>query len=439
LNGVASTIGDLYALYFFEQNNGFVGGYSTTGAIYKTSDGGNNWVEIPVGGNEPGIIKAIHFVTPAIGYAVGNLELSTVYRTTDGGNSWSMMSGTMDAATSVFFLDLKTGFVTDDSGGLYKYDTVYNQFLNIFQSDYSLKQITFINDTVGFIVGGNGIIMKTTNRGVTWNYKPSGTTQTLLSINFLDGNNAVATGTLGTLIRTTDGGETWTSLSSGTNLSLNAGCLTAPDKIIYTGHSGSILKYDIAPATKTLNLSLMLEGLYASTGTLLQANDEMGAHFPAGVADQITVELHDAVNYATIIYTASAVNLSTTGTATVTIPSFYNGSYYITIKHRNSLQTVSATAISFAGSIITQSFGTPADVFGGNLVQMADLGYAIYGGDVNQDGIVDGSDFAMVDNLAAQASSGYLQEDVNGDGLIDGSDFAIIDNIASQAIGAVTP
>jgi hypothetical protein len=194
------------------------------------------------------------------------------------------------------------------------------------------------------------------------------------------------------------------------------------------------------PSSKTLNLtSVFLQGLYNGAGTMRQVYDEFGPHFPSPIADHITVELHDAVNYTNIIYTASSVNLSTTGTASISVPSTVTGTYYITIKHRNSLQTVSATAKSFAGSSITQSFGTPADVFGGNLVQMADLGYAIYGGDVNQDGIVDGSDFAMVDNLAAQASSGYLPEDVNGDGLIDGSDFAIIDNIASQAIGAVTP
>ena len=100
---------------------------------------------------------------------------------------------------------------------------------------------------------------------------------------------------------------------------------------------------------------------------------------------------------------------------------------------------MSATAKSFAGSIITQSFGSPADVFGGNLKQMADLGYAIYGGDVNQDNIIDLFDSSPVDNAAAIASSGYISEDVNGDGLVDLLDASIIDNNAAIAIGAVTP
>ena len=194
------------------------------------------------------------------------------------------------------------------------------------------------------------------------------------------------------------------------------------------------------PAAKTLSLtSVMLQGLYNGGGIMNQAFDETGnAHWPVGIADHITVELHSASGYA-IVYTSADVPLSTTGTATVTIPSGFSGSYYITIRHRNSLQTVSKTAKSFAGSNISQSFGTQNDVYGGNLLQMADLSYAIYSGDVNQDDIIDLGDSSPVDNESALASSGYIPEDVNGDGLVDLSDAAIIDNNAAMAIGSVTP
>ena len=191
---------------------------------------------------------------------------------------------------------------------------------------------------------------------------------------------------------------------------------------------------------KTVNLnSIMLEGLYNGGGTMRQAQDALGNHWPAGIADHITVELHDAITYATIVYTVTDVPLSTAGTATFIVPGTYSGSYYITIKHRNSLTTTTSSAVSFATGIVNQSYHLPANVFGGNLVQMIDLSYAFYGGDVNQDGIIDGGDFAPVDNLVSIFSSGYLPEDVNGDGLIDGSDFAIIDNNSSSFIGTITP
>ena len=205
--------------------------------------------------------------------------------------------------------------------------------------------------------------------------------------------------------------------------------ITAPTLGAYEGAS-----------SKTLNLtSVLLQGLYAGGGLLNPAQDETGNHWGAGVADHITVELHDAASYATIHYTVADVALSTSGSATVTVPGTYSASYYITVKHRNSLETVSATAVSFAGSTMTQSFGTPADVFGGNLVAMIDANYAIWAGDVSQDGLVDGSDMAPVDNQAAAFAAGYIVEDCNGDGLIDGSDLAIVDNNASAFVGVATP
>jgi len=196
-----------------------------------------------------------------------------------------------------------------------------------------------------------------------------------------------------------------------------------------------------ASTNKTLNLTgVKLEGLYNGVSTAMnQASDDMGPHWGAGIADHITVELHDASSYSTIIYSANDVVLDVNGTASIPVPGSYSNSYYITIKQRNSIETVSATAPSFSGNTINQSFASPSDVFGGNLRSFIDGGYAIYGGDVSQDGLVDGSDMAPIDNEAATFSAGYIAEDCNGDGLIDGSDMAIADNNAAEFIGLATP
>lgn len=405
--------------------------------VYKSADNGQTWAS-----------------TGAIGSAIYALGANTTYlfagtsnagmrRSSDGGTNWTTINTGLPTigeksirAISVNGSKIHIGntrgvFISTDNGTNW---TAANG--GVLPGRTAVKSLVVKGDTI--VAGGTDVIIRSIDNGVTWTAltTANGTINALL----LDGSTIYAGGTLGVFV-SSDWGETWTDLNATFPIVSEVYSLNKFNGKLFAGLKGlAVWTYDLAPATKTLNItSLFPEGLYSGSGSLNQANDENGVHWPAGVADQITVELHDAANYATIIYTASAVNLSTTGTASLTIPSTYTGSYFITVKHRNSLQTVSATAKSFAGSTITQSFGTPADVFGGNLVQMTDLGYAIYGGDVNQDGIVDGSDFAMVDNLAAQASSGYLPEDVNGDGLIDGSDFAIIDNIASQAIGAVTP
>jgi hypothetical protein len=195
-----------------------------------------------------------------------------------------------------------------------------------------------------------------------------------------------------------------------------------------------------AQANKTLNLSaVMLEGLYSGLGTMRQAQGALGANWPAGVADHITVELHSATTYPTIVFTALDIPLSTTGTATVTIPSTYSGSYFITIKHRNSVETTTATAISFAGSLINQSFGALANVFGSNLGLSIDSHYLIYGGDVNQDGFVDSGDYTPVVNDNANYVSGYLSTDVNGDGFVDSGDYTIVVNNNAFYIGTSHP
>jgi len=191
---------------------------------------------------------------------------------------------------------------------------------------------------------------------------------------------------------------------------------------------------------KTLNLSsIMLEGLYNGGATMRQAQDGTGNHWPAGVADHITVELHDAITYATIVYTATDVPLSTTGTATLIVPGTYNGTYYITIKHRNSLETTTASAVSFASGIVNQSYGLPVNVFGGNLGLSIDSNYLIYTGDVNQDGAIDSRDYISVDNDSFNFATGYLPTDVDGNGIIDSRDFISIDNSNYNFIGTSHP
>ena len=191
---------------------------------------------------------------------------------------------------------------------------------------------------------------------------------------------------------------------------------------------------------KTVNLSsLFLEGLYNGSGTMRKAQNGSGDQFAGTIADQITVELHQSASYGTIEYSVSNVNLSVTGTAIISIPVVHNGSFYITIRNRNSIETVSANPVSFSGGTITYAVDAPVKAYGGNLLLMEDGKYVIYGADVNQDGIVDGGDMSNVDNSAAAFSAGYIPDDCNGDGLVDGTDMSVSDNNAAAFVGAVLP
>jgi hypothetical protein len=63
----------------------------------------------------------------------------------------------------------------------------------------------------------------------------------------------------------------------------------------------------------------------------------------------------------------------------------------------------------------------------------------IYGGDYSQDGAVDGTDMAAIDNASTATLLGYFPEDVNGDGQVDGSDMAMIDNNSTATVTVVRP
>jgi hypothetical protein len=207
------------------------------------------------------------------------------------------------------------------------------------------------------------------------------------------------------------------------------GCTTTADASI-----------TIASANKTLNLTVFLEGLYAGSNMMNKAQDDAGDHFAGTVADQITVELHNEMDYATIEHTASNVDLNTDGTATVSIPATYSGMYYVTIKHRNSVETTTAAPVDFSGASITYDFSSAASqAFGDNQLDLGEGVYGIFIGDANQDGIIDGDDLVYMDPDVIAGNIGYLASDLNGDGLVDGDDLVKGDTNIIAGVALVTP
>jgi len=196
-----------------------------------------------------------------------------------------------------------------------------------------------------------------------------------------------------------------------------------------------------APLTKTLNLTeLRLEHLFleGNVGIMKQAYNANGPQYGIGIADLVTVELHDVANYGTILHTAT-VNLSITGQANITdIPSSLNGSYRITIKHRNSIETTSALPVDFSSSAISYSFGSLSSAYGNNM-KLLEGYYWIYGGDVNQDGQVEQLDVTDIENGVNAFLNGYLSTDADGSGDLGITDYTIWENNNNIFVSKKTP
>jgi len=195
---------------------------------------------------------------------------------------------------------------------------------------------------------------------------------------------------------------------------------------------------NILSLNKTLNLTLFLEGLFNGT-SMNKAQNSTGSQYPGTVADQITVELHNSTSPYALAGGPYTLNVNTDGTASVTIPAALSSSYYVVVKHRNSIETWSGVPLSFTGSTITHNYTIAASQAYGNNLKLVSGKFVIYAGDVNQDGIVDSGDMIPVDNGSAIFATGYIPTDINGDGLIDSGDMILLGNNAALFIGRVTP
>ncbi|MES2593572.1 MAG: YCF48-related protein [Bacteroidota bacterium] len=78
----------------------------------------------------------------------------------------------------------------------------------------TLIGVSVVNNTICYVSGGAGILLKTTDGGTSWTQQTSGTTQDLYSIKFTDANNGYAVGNNGAAIKTTNGGTTWTNMTT---------------------------------------------------------------------------------------------------------------------------------------------------------------------------------------------------------------------------------
>ncbi|MBK7174930.1 MAG: hypothetical protein IPH84_17275 [Bacteroidales bacterium] len=208
----------------------------------------------------------------------------------------------------------------------------------------------------------------------------------------------------------------------------NGFSIGADNNIYVVGGATAKITQTPPPQDKILQLSILLEGLYTGNGSMRKALNTSGNQFPENIADQIQIELHDATNYNTLILSLNNVNLNCDGTATLIIPSQYNANYFLTLKHRNSLEIVSASPVSFASNGISYSFDHSNKAFGSKLKSSADGAWLAYSGDINQDGIINELDIQLVYDQTAQFTTGYSSTDLNGDAVVDAEDLILIDN-----------
>jgi hypothetical protein len=177
----------------------------------------------------------------------------------------------------------------------------------------------------------------------------------------------------------------------------------------------------------TLNLKAYIQGYFAGSGLMTGVLSNQGISSNTNEVDTITVELRDSASGATIVASTKGV-LATNGTVSLTFPgSVVGNSYYIVVKHRNTLQTWSAAAVTMASTTSYDFTTAVTKAFGDNMIEVETGVFAMFTGDINQDEFVDPFDYPSFDIDNINFESGYKATDLNGDGFIDPFDYPTFD------------
>ena len=216
-------------VYFLNDNLGWAAN-GRNGAVFKTIDGGLNWIEQLNNSELPGnyYFRNIEFLNENVGF-LGTLN-GAFYKTADGGDNWSAVTITPNpnAICGINTVGSSTVYgcgayfqpahiiKSTDSGNTWSY---------IDMSAYAnaLVEVKFLDELNGFATGRNNtgaIVLKTTDGGLTWAtiYNATISGEYVWKLQILDSNPNVMFGAIfatapnpGKLIKSLDGGLTWTS------------------------------------------------------------------------------------------------------------------------------------------------------------------------------------------------------------------------------------
>ncbi|MEO6541573.1 MAG: YCF48-related protein [Ferruginibacter sp.] len=186
-------------------------GYLVGSKIYKSTDGGNNWLQVlPANG-----VFNIFMTNDSKAFFVGTNSL--IIKTIDGGSSF--LNTAIGAPSSdIFFIDNANGFCI-------AYDGLYNTIdagvtwskitTTGLPAISSYASLSFINNTTGWVVNQSGIYRSV---GSLTNWQQAtvtgGTGSYFVSVYATSATNVYAANSYGEIFRSTDGGTSFTFIKN---------------------------------------------------------------------------------------------------------------------------------------------------------------------------------------------------------------------------------
>ncbi|MCF6269353.1 MAG: YCF48-related protein [Melioribacteraceae bacterium] len=219
------TFGWLQSIFFIDANNGWAVGTSKSYA--STTDGGATWNISELQGGV--LYKSIFFTSATEGWLAGDSDL---LKTTDGGANWGTANSGLSSAAfgykimhSIYFVSSSTGYIVGNNG---KFARTTNGntsnptwTVSTIAGEENYYSVSFGTSSTGWVVGNGGVIQKTTNSGGAWTAQVEPiTTEKLNATFFVSSNTGWAVGENGIVVTTTDGGSSWSTVNLGTTNTL---------------------------------------------------------------------------------------------------------------------------------------------------------------------------------------------------------------------------
>ncbi len=218
------------------------------------------------------------------------------------------------------------------------------------------------------------------------------------------------------------------STNAGTNYFYETGTLDTTLNKLSVTKLNSFGRFVAGSGTGFVYLTASIEGFYNLSTLKLNKSDT------------ILVQLRNKVSPFEVIDSSRGVLDSVTLSSNLRFTKALTDTYYVAVKHRNSIETWSRlTKIYLANGTISYSFTTSQTQSYGLNVTLKGTKWSFYSGDINQDGSIDASDVSETDNDAYSSVSGYVRTDVTGDDFVDAADVSLVDNNSFNSVSVITP
>ena len=278
-------------------------------------------------------------------------------------------------------------------------DLPTNALVSVFYVDNSLDSILIKaqsislpgNDSISlnipWIVADNKtkiVVVISNSSALEYNYSDNAAFIELGKMSlYLEAFPACETGNKGTMTAYINGGESpytyaWSDGSTSKSITAAADSYSVT---VFDATGQQVSGSEIIPVCTgiLLKVKCYLEGYYISNGIMVPALTQSGINSPLEYSDTITVKLHAPTIGLPLSASCKAI-LHNDGTINCEFPSSELGSNrYIVLKHRNSIETWSATPVLISNNMMydfsnaaNQAFGDNHEVMSGRI--LCDLG-----------------------------------------------------------------